>query len=330
MGIWDFTKKTFKTVTGIQAYEDRKKANATKEEAEEIIDEVTKMSDELKWQAKKKIESFGKYRCKSLQNTVGSFIHIIKYMEQRVKDKEYTIYSDIEISKEELSELESIEMNASTALKTAGVAGSVAGIALSGVPTAITTVVSTLATASTGTAISSLSGAAATNATLAWLGGGSLAAGGGGVAAGTAVLTGITYASAGIFALAGAGIIASSFYSKKYTEATKHLEEVKVWRSKVYAACEIMRGVMKRCDELAEVTKEIEKRTVIQLQALEPFAYDFDSSDDYQLQTFQTAAILVKSMSELAQTPLLSKDGGVSNESSVALTKAKTLINNQL
>lgn len=48
-----------------------------------------------------------------------------------------------------------------------------------------------LATASTGTAISSLSGVAATNATLAWLGGGSLAAGGGGMALGTAVLSGI-------------------------------------------------------------------------------------------------------------------------------------------
>lgn len=48
-----------------------------------------------------------------------------------------------------------------------------------------------LATASTGTAISSLSGVAATNATLAWLGGGSLAVGGGGMALGKAVLGGI-------------------------------------------------------------------------------------------------------------------------------------------
>lgn len=45
-------------------------------------------------------------------------------------------------------------------------------------------------TASTGTAIASLSGAAATNASLAVLGGGSVAAGGGGVAVGSAALTG--------------------------------------------------------------------------------------------------------------------------------------------
>ncbi|WP_199185292.1 hypothetical protein [Cryobacterium sp. Y50] len=51
--------------------------------------------------------------------------------------------------------------------------------------------VSAAATASTGTAIASLSGAAASSATLAWLGGGSLAAGGMGIAGGTAVLSGI-------------------------------------------------------------------------------------------------------------------------------------------
>ena len=45
--------------------------------------------------------------------------------------------------------------------------------------------------ASTGTSIASLSGAAATNATLAFFGGGSLAAGGLGMAGGTAVLGGL-------------------------------------------------------------------------------------------------------------------------------------------
>ena len=51
--------------------------------------------------------------------------------------------------------------------------------------------VGTFGTASTGTAISTLGGAAATNATLAWLGGGPLASGGLGMAGGTAVLGGI-------------------------------------------------------------------------------------------------------------------------------------------
>ncbi len=46
--------------------------------------------------------------------------------------------------------------------------------------------------AGTGTSISALSGAAATKATLAWLGGGTIASGGGGMAVGSVVLSGMT------------------------------------------------------------------------------------------------------------------------------------------
>ncbi len=71
----------------------------------------------------------------------------------------------------------------------------------------VVTIASTLGVAaSTGTAISSLSGAAATNAALAWLGGGTLAAGGGGVAAGTAIISAVATGGA-VVAIAGVGII---------------------------------------------------------------------------------------------------------------------------
>ena len=64
---------------------------------------------------------------------------------------------------------------------------------VSGVATAMGAwaLVGYIGTASTGTAISTLTGVAAGDATLAFLGGGALAAGGGGIAAGTAVLGGI-------------------------------------------------------------------------------------------------------------------------------------------
>lgn len=75
---------------------------------------------------------------------------------------------------------------------TESTAGAIAGVGVgAGTAAGVFAAVSAAATASTGTAIASLSGAAASSATLAWLGGGSLAAGGIGVAGGTAVLTGI-------------------------------------------------------------------------------------------------------------------------------------------
>jgi len=71
----------------------------------------------------------------------------------------------------------------------------------------VVTIAATLgATASTGTAIGTLSGAAATNAALAWLGGGTLAAGGGGMAAGAAIVSAVSTGGA-VVAIAGVGII---------------------------------------------------------------------------------------------------------------------------
>lgn len=58
-----------------------------------------------------------------------------------------------------------------------------------GAPAVVSALVGFWGTAGTGTAISTLSGAAATKATLAWLGGGTLAAGGFGVAGGAVVLS---------------------------------------------------------------------------------------------------------------------------------------------
>ena len=83
-----------------------------------------------------------------------------------------------------LEQQKAFEMSA----KSAG-AGVAAGAAVASMaPAAAMWVATTFGTASTGTAISALSGAAATNAALAWLGGGALAAGGGGMAAGQAFL----------------------------------------------------------------------------------------------------------------------------------------------
>jgi len=73
------------------------------------------------------------------------------------------------------------------------VAGGVAAGAVGGALTALGAygAATTFASASTGTAIAALSGAAASNATLAFFGGGSLAAGGLGVVGGMAVLGGL-------------------------------------------------------------------------------------------------------------------------------------------
>lgn len=105
-----------------------------------------------------------------------------------------------------------------------GVAGVGAGVAVAALgPTAPMGVATTFGVASTGTAISALSGAAATNAALAWLGGGALAAGGGGMAAGSAFL-----ALAGPigWAIAGVALISSGLMFWKTKSDQKRIEDI--------------------------------------------------------------------------------------------------------
>ena len=105
-----------------------------------------------------------------------------------------------------------------------GAAGVGAGVAVAALgPTAAMGIATTFGVASTGTAISALSGAAATNAALAWLGGGALAAGGGGMAAGSAFL-----ALAGPlgWTIAGISLLASGLMFFKTKSDKERIENV--------------------------------------------------------------------------------------------------------
>lgn len=106
----------------------------------------------------------------------------------------------------------------------AGVAAGVGFAALA--PSAAMAIATTFGTASTGAAISGLTGAAATNAALAWLGGGALAAGGGGMAAGQAFL-----ALAGPigWTIGGIGLISSFFLmGSRNAEIARELHDRRV------------------------------------------------------------------------------------------------------
>jgi hypothetical protein len=82
--------------------------------------------------------------------------------------------------------------------------------------------VSAIGTASTGTAIGTLSGVAATNATLAWFGGGALAAGGAGMSGGMLVLGGIVAAPIIYFAAKGAWTKARAFQDQEVLVKQEH------------------------------------------------------------------------------------------------------------
>ena len=106
----------------------------------------------------------------------------------------------------------------------AGAAGVGAGVAFVAMgPNIAMGIATSFGVASTGTAISALSGAAATNAALAWLGGGALAAGGGGMVAGEAFLS--LFGPVG-WTIAGAAVLGSGLMLWKSKNDQRVLDDV--------------------------------------------------------------------------------------------------------
>lgn len=132
------------------------------------------------------------YRERSLAvDRITQIEYLVNSIANRPKDFDTEI-AEIRTSRETFvgaCEFAKQELEAAKKSALSAGAGVVTGAAIVSVaPTVAMWVATTFGTASTGTAISALSGAAATNAALAWLGGGALAVGGGGMAAGHAFL----------------------------------------------------------------------------------------------------------------------------------------------
>ncbi|TRT83770.1 MAG: hypothetical protein EWV82_09400, partial [Microcystis aeruginosa Ma_AC_P_19900807_S299] len=155
---------------------------------------------EKKFQATQKFaEEYGQLQINVKINTIRRFVKFVRRIDQRNSQRigqnssqSHQRFLEVEgfegFSAQQFKEFKAEVLDAQSlaveGLKVVGVASAASQGTLG--------LIGLFGTASTGTAISGLSGAAAWNATLAWLGGGSLAAGGGGMALGTVVLGGIT------------------------------------------------------------------------------------------------------------------------------------------
>ncbi len=159
-----------------------------------------------------------------------------------------------------------------------------------------------LATASTGTAIASLSGAAATNATLAWLGGGSLAAGGFGITGGMIALGGIVTAPA----IAITGLVMDSKAEKSLTQAKEFKANVDIAIEKIERAIDIFGSVKKRVDELSIVIAKITNRYNKEFKELQN-----KSNICQQQEKIKSVLLLGKYLKNALEISILDKEGNL-------------------
>ncbi|MHA3684662.1 hypothetical protein ACXR2T_11230 [Leucobacter sp. HY1910] len=322
--------KLGKTATGIQGLQDRRETVELQRVSEEYVAAAEAFTEEHRAQLYTNIEQFGALRLESLHDTLGRFLQILRDLNQRNRVNEYELLDGVGIDTQSLESMARVDMTVSQTLRNTAATGTLGLAAVFGTPALVTSAVGMAATASTGTAISTLSGAAASNAVLAWLGGGSLAAGGGGMAAGAAVLTGITVgATAGVVLLA-AGVLVSTHYARKLTEAKEYQKEAALAVAGLENAWLVMGGIIARVDELSLVTTELRDRIAPLLSELEELVPTFDAANTNHASLFSQCGVLVKTMVELAQVPLLDDDGALTDESLTISTRVRTVLNTEI
>ena len=209
----------------------------------------------------KQLQDLGRVRAAGMQ-TVRDAIDFI----QRAKLLNPDIISDAEITREGLDQ---IDQAYGDILKTLGGVGSSIGAGVGvGALTALGAygLVGALGTASTGAAIGGLSGAAAGSATLAWLGGGALAAGGLGIAGGTAVLGGIVTAPA----LIAFGAFRQFKAGKVQKEAAEKIRQIRVKEAEIARARAKLQATRQRCDEVGRTVRELTEQLKVALNGAFP------------------------------------------------------------
>ena len=241
-------------------------------------------------------------------------------------------------------EMEKIEEYRFTTL---GVLGSVAGAGAAGAAAgfAIYGGVMSLAAASTGTAISSLSGVAAYNATLAAIGGGSLATGGLGMAGGTAILgaavaapvlaiAGWAYANHGENALENANKASKEVDEaiKKMTSAIDVLSETEKYAIKIRQSLDsIFINFNQYFDKLKDINQLIESSKKLGLEsgfetgkisneiilniengyALAAILTNIITTPIFKLKTVNNGSFVVSNNGEASVTSYVKDDNGV-------------------
>ncbi|KHF27058.1 hypothetical protein [Anoxybacillus sp. J5B_2022] len=111
-----------------------------------------------------------------------------------------------------------------------------------------------IVTSTTGTALGTLSGAAATNATLAWLGGGALTAGGFGMMGGMIVLGGLVVGPA----LAVGGSIFASQARKALNDSYANYDKAKAFKEQAKNIGVALKGIFIRANQLTELLQKLD------------------------------------------------------------------------
>ena len=295
---------------GLDAKSDFDDAESINEDAQEIYEDAQRSLEERRTFTQVELESLGLQKLSLVQDGLEPFVETFS----KIKKVDYDEIDLLDgklpaVSIDRIREVREVVLHMEEAIGGGAVAGSasaLAGLAAYGS-------VGLLGTASTGTAIAGLSGAAATNATLAWLGGGSLAAGGFGMAGGAAVLGGIVAAPV----LLVGGLMMASKAEEAKERALSNRHDAQVAATAMQEAEVAARDIGRMADQVRNVLKKLQDYLRSDLEALEDLvsvSTDFRTYDRSERDLVLRSASLAITAKNLAETSLLEEDGSVTND----------------
>lgn len=304
---------------GYDGYKNQSEANKLNNDAKTICDYASEKLDNSRQKANNALEILGQAKIHIHENSFNEFIDIftkIKNIECEdfsKDDLKFDIEEFITFTKESIISFKELVGGGIASLG----AGALAGVGAYGS-------VGLLASASTGTAISTLSGAAATNATLAWLGGGSLAAGGFGMAGGMIILGSIVTAPV----LAVGGAMFAKMSEKALDEARNNLEKAKIAEEQIFTAKIATDAISSIVEESLVVINKLDEKLVKELQTLKLLVIrenDYAKYSDGEKEYLRFVVNIVKTISGICKVNVLTVDGKVNREFRRAVENAQDL-----
>lgn len=310
----------------VKAGIDENNAKRINKSANEIVDTSTAYINAQREACGNSLRQLGEEKLYILNSTITEFLDTFS----KIKNVDFKETEGLEeLKKLHVDEKEFVELKSMVSF-----AGSLAGGAVAGTAGGALAAfgaygaAQALACASTGTAIASLSGAAATNATLAFFGGGSLAAGGLGMAGGAAVLGGLVAGPALMVMGFVAGHAAKKDLEKAYTNRAEAIEIA----SQLDAASLQCETIRRRTYMFYNLLARLDSYFLPAVYKMEDIL--ISEGEDYRAYTAESkkaiasCASIAVSIKSVLDTPLLTDDGLLTEESGNTATSTETFLNN--
>ena len=308
---------------GVKAGIDNARADSINKEATASVQDATDLLNRQREACGKALRVLGEEKMFVLNASIDSFLKAFT----QIKNVDFTDSQGLEelrkfhIDEREFTELKSmVDFAANIAGGVIGGAGAGALVAFGAYGAA-----HALAAASTGTAIAALHGVAATNATLAFFGGGSLAAGGLGMAGGAAVLGGLVAGPA----LMVLGFVADSAASKKLEQALTNQAEAVRMTEELNTASLQCDAIRRRTYMFYNLLARLDARFLPMIYKMEDIikteGYDYRSYCPDSKKAIAACASIAVTIKSVLDTPLLTDDGLLTgeSESTISLVQGK-------